>query len=658
MIRAGSLITVLCEIYVEVVLSTSFAHSRILAIPRAVSWLAIWGLRSHDDPSRWGDVVFFSLAGALNLYRPTLLLLREVTFFQICVLIALLIILLFALAGAPKKDGVVQDEATCPEEHPFDSPLFFPSRTTHTRMFPKKHSFAYSYLTVSIPVGFRGKVGKLLSVDTKRDRGWFHVQSSDYLERNGSLADLKSKLHHYLEKEGVSKHEWRYAYLVTAPRFLGYSFNPASFWYIYDRENVLTKMIVEVNNTFDERRMYLLDAKTAKAEDIDDHLISGETRFKHAWRKDFHVSPFNSRKGGYTLSADDSFPAGTHSPGPINITIVLKSSKDFAKLIARIFSVGDAVDPRSLNTIGSMRFLMRWWWVGFVTFPRIIREAAKLFFARSLHVWFRPEVMQSSIGRNATALETKLEAFFQRYLEDAVQNCVTSLQVSYSPSDGPLVTFRSAALANQEPESDQRLQIKVLTPAFYSRFIHYSHTSEAFDREALFTDDKNRTVFIANPQLLPVLFPSPQPSLVNAAQRSPGWADRIRWKAHKILRCPSAAPTYPEVLASSEMQVIDIRPPSLSPLDHFVQYSCPDAWIYRRRCALLFLANRFTFGIPAVVNAVDLGLRIVLYFYLTLPAVMISGLSAQSWVRLVMECSRHIASLNSLHIWSWIKGLS
>ena len=37
-----------------------------------------------------------------------------------------------------------------------------------------------------------------------------------------------------------------------------------------------------------------------------------------------------------------------------------------------------------------------------MTFPRILREAGKLFWRRGLHVWYRPEVLESSIGRNET----------------------------------------------------------------------------------------------------------------------------------------------------------------------------------------------------------------------------------------------------------------
>lgn len=187
-------------------------------------------------------------------------------------------------------------------------------------------------------------------------------------------------------------------------------------------------MILEVNNTFDERRMYFLknmddkyinkqrvssnhkfedgacdnSEKTASAEVY--RTSQNPAKFATKWAKDFHVSPFNSRKGSYTLNAYDPFFPELSGSGFVNNTITLSSSKDHVKLVARVFSTRDGIDP-SLGGWERLRFVVAWWWVGFVTFPRIVREAGKLFFQRKLHVWFRPEVLKDSIGRRETADE-------------------------------------------------------------------------------------------------------------------------------------------------------------------------------------------------------------------------------------------------------------
>lgn len=77
-------------------------------------------------------------------------------------------------------------------------PLVFPCRTTHARLFPKKHSFSYSYLFVGVPVGWQGRAGTLLSADGAAKRGWLHVDPADYLERDLQGATLREKVDHYL----------------------------------------------------------------------------------------------------------------------------------------------------------------------------------------------------------------------------------------------------------------------------------------------------------------------------------------------------------------------------------------------------------------------------------------------------------------------------
>ena len=87
-------------------------------------------------------------------------------------------------------------------------PLIFPCRTTHTRLFPKKHSFSYSYLFVGVPVGRRSSVGSVLSADAeslaRKDqahKGWLSVESADYLGRGDHVNGLQGKLDSYLRSQ-------------------------------------------------------------------------------------------------------------------------------------------------------------------------------------------------------------------------------------------------------------------------------------------------------------------------------------------------------------------------------------------------------------------------------------------------------------------------
>lgn len=322
-------------------------------------------------------------------------------------------------ATAPElSNGTVQKSGV---EAP--KPRIFPCQTTHARMFPKRHAFAYSYLQCGYPIvcsrAQQDETGFPSGEDRYLGSWWLRVRAEDYLERGDGELGFYQKLRKYLKAQHVADSEWEYAYLVTAPRFFGYSFNPVSFWYIYDREHELKRMVLEVNNTFGERRMYLLDGSSPcspsyKSDSQQSSADEGseiesanasKSKFTDVWMKDFHVSPFNSRKGSYALKAQNPFPTVFHGDPRIDNTITLKSSKDHGKLVARLFSTGKSLDPGQLGFFGTAWFVLSWWWVGLVTFPRILREAGKLFFKRKLHVWFRPEVQTSSIGRLPTSAE-------------------------------------------------------------------------------------------------------------------------------------------------------------------------------------------------------------------------------------------------------------
>ncbi|KAH8787814.1 hypothetical protein F5883DRAFT_222 [Diaporthe sp. PMI_573] len=154
-------------------------------------------------------------------------------------------------------------------------------------------------------------------------------------------------------------------------------------------EKTLSAIVLEVNNTFDERRPYLLipDVKADPS-----HGIHGQRRqIKGSRVKDFHVSPFNSRKGHYSVTAND--PLGPEMNGfrGIDVTITLKSSHGHPKLVARLCSDGPAVNPIGLGPVSRLFFLAKWFWIGFATLPRIFWQAAVLLYFVKLKMWDKPE---------------------------------------------------------------------------------------------------------------------------------------------------------------------------------------------------------------------------------------------------------------------------
>ena len=103
---------------------------------------------------------------------------------------------------------------------------------------------------------------------------------------------LAESVREHLSGLGVHPADWRVT-LVTNLRILGHLFNPASFYLCRDAAGELRVVIVEVNNTHGERRLYTLWPERRG----DEHTASME--------KDFYVSPFIDMDAGYTVRTWD-----------------------------------------------------------------------------------------------------------------------------------------------------------------------------------------------------------------------------------------------------------------------------------------------------------------------------------------------------------------
>ena len=296
--------------------------------------------------------------------------------------------------------------------------------------------------------------------------------------------------------------------MLTAPAFASYQFNPASFWYLYSAEGRLSAVLVEVNNTFGERRLYFSEnEKTSESKISKDDL--SRLYFKSNWDKDFHVSPFNSRKGSYAMRIKNPTLKKSQDSNETDIlphidnVLTLISDKGRAKLVARLRSAAQALRPEHIHTLHWIAFIFNWGTQPLLTWPRIIFEAARLYFQRHLHVWFRPEPRLGSIARVATGNEAAIGKYFQRWLQLGVESASGSLEVLFLPGLGRNVVaeglkYRSGDLRSKQAiESRERmLKLHVLTPSFYSRVPRYRSLLECLVGEGLSEDTKERTLHL------------------------------------------------------------------------------------------------------------------------------------------------------------------
>jgi hypothetical protein len=409
-----------------------------------------------------------------------------------------------------------------------------------------------------------------------------------------------------------------HAYLITAPGFLGYHFNPVSFWYLYNTDKVLSAIVAEFNNTFGERRPYLfvrdLTVENSPRDGVELTAPDGpRTNFSSTMKKDFHVSPFNSRHGSYSLLASD--PLGENMKGfrGVDVTINLVSSQGQPKIVARLFSQGNAIDPATMSPIDRARFLLRWFWVGFATFPRFVKEAGVLFFKRKLHVWYRPEPLKDTLARHADRTERDLETIFRMYLRHLVENSTFPVAVKYIPSglaSSEVETFTSAA-AGRETADPQQTELRILTPVFYSRFAGYAH-----DFEAIFCEmAESCTVWASQPDVLPKIFFKKASPPLHATTLSNFLAfkaiHRLRMRPAGIKRPLTSADTV--VGHPPNTRVTDIREFRMSSMDAFV-LNQPDPDItsmYKFALIRLFIVDRLGLGSVELLDWIEFTVRLI-----------------------------------------------
>lgn len=215
---------------------------------------------------------------------------------------------------------------------------------------------------------------------TPRRRRLLSIHESDYLYSGPQ--PLRPKLARALRAGNIDPElAWQRVWLVTSARFAGRVFNPVSFWIMTASTEPTSclAVVVEVNNTFGEKHLYVLG---------NDKPQPFPARFSAP--KAFHVSPFNDMQGEYT------FVFGDPELG-LNICIDLLH-RGRRVLQARLCNE-DSGRPVSSSALAA--FLLHPNRI--LTYPRILRQAASLYFRRRLPVHRKPEPSSPMTIRTASS---------------------------------------------------------------------------------------------------------------------------------------------------------------------------------------------------------------------------------------------------------------
>jgi hypothetical protein len=312
--------------------------------------------------------------------------------------------------------------------------------------------------------------------------------------------------------------------------------------------------------------------------------------------------------------------------GPINTTITLSDSNSKAMLIARVYSAGDALDPTFMSIFAKTCFLLGWWWVGLATFPRTVREAITLLFRRGMKWVFRPEPRKDTMPRPADATEQCIESAFRAFLQHVVSQSQEALILRYIPAGLVSPSHKEEIMASPAAQlllesSVREIELRVLTPLFYSRLIQYppALTSNSLLPALLSEHHINSTITISNPDVLSTLdFASSEAKDLNTITKlSLQLLSTLRSSSEPtpISRLPNESPPPP----STPLQALTTNPShepgqsSYSALDlHALTNVSPAAQKeYVNKVATLLLAERIAYGWLEILDFEILLLRVV-----------------------------------------------
>lgn len=263
----------------------------------------------------------------------------------------------------------------------------------HTRTAPVAHSFEYPMCFFAFDLAELPKLSEtswLLGFNKWRP---LSIWSEDYLHPGSG--ELREKLARVLKDNGVITSEneesfnasWQRTVLVTNPKFLGYIFNPVSFFLCLDNNNHLCAAVAYVNNTFTESHTYVLkDIQRLEAADGD----TGKRRtvWQSSLCKDFHVSPFFRVEGEYIFSIEFD---GKNLD--VKITMKLNDTNPFS---ARLVGEGQELNHNNLSST-----LIRYPLTAVLSFPRIVRQAKLLWWNKKLPWITRPAPQSPQTIRHA-----------------------------------------------------------------------------------------------------------------------------------------------------------------------------------------------------------------------------------------------------------------
>lgn len=232
----------------------------------------------------------------------------------------------------------------------------------HERLSPTPHAFTYPTTFFAFDLSELSQLSNQASLFGYNENRLISIHDKHYL--HGHPEPIGQQLDTLLPPKEADER----TLLITSPRYLSYAFNPVNF-HLRMQGDILISVVAEVNNTFGDRHVYPLTELTQ----------SDQQTWTASCPKDFHVSPFNNMNGDYHFTfkiSDHHFHLGVdlHRDG----SYVLKTS-----IQGRTHPITNASIWRYA--------LLHPFDTALNSMPRILWQAAQLYYKKKLQLYTRPE---------------------------------------------------------------------------------------------------------------------------------------------------------------------------------------------------------------------------------------------------------------------------
>ncbi len=186
----------------------------------------------------------------------------------------------------------------------------------HQRLTPRRHRLRYRLFQLLLDLDELPALDRRLRLFGHNRPGVFSLRERDHLAGDGR--PLRFQVEALLGAAGIDIAGGPIR-LLCLPRVLGYVFNPLSIFYCHRPDGTLAAAVLEVNNTFGERHVYLVEAAPG----------AGGAIARRGCAKAFFVSPF--------MDLDMTYDFRLPAPAARATTAILGRGPDGAPLIAAAF---------------------------------------------------------------------------------------------------------------------------------------------------------------------------------------------------------------------------------------------------------------------------------------------------------------------------------